>query len=72
MEAIYAWTETDLAGGEGVIGALIPTLGAIGNLQSRRRDMAESMMSIAEGHKRSTGHKVRLVRFVRDETLETL
>jgi hypothetical protein len=73
MDSIFAWTEIDPAGGEGVIVASLPFLrNMLGPLQHRRRDMAERMRPIAELHRRRTGHKVRLVRFVRAETVEEL
>jgi hypothetical protein len=73
MEAIYAWTATEPNGTEGVILALIPILGFKGNLQHRDRSIVEThFRAIAEGHAKTTGDKVRLVKFVRSETLETL
>lgn len=73
MEAIYAWTETEPNGNEGIIYSFIPAIGTGGNLQHRRRDIVEKhFRSIAEGYAQSTGPKVRLVRFVRGETLEEL
>ena len=71
MTELYAWTEIDPAGGEGVIVASLPFLrDMLGPLQHRRREMAERMRPVAELHQRRTGHKVRLVRFVRAETAE--
>ncbi len=73
MEAIYAWTDCGPDGKEGVILAIIPLLGFKANLQHRDRNIVEThFRSIAEGHAKVTGHKVRLVKFTREETLETL
>jgi len=73
METLYAWTETDPEGGEGVIFAFIPAIGIGGPLQHRNRRIIENQFRlIAEKHAKSTGHKVRLVKFTRSETLETL
>jgi hypothetical protein len=72
METIYAWTEIDPDGGEGIIFAFIPAIGMTGNLQHRNRNIVEAFRPIAKAHAKSTGHKVRLVKFARDETLETL
>lgn len=73
MEAIYAWTEVDPISGEGVIAAIMPFLNnKIGNLQSRRLEVTKKMLPLAEAHRARTGHEVRLVKFTRAETLETL
>jgi hypothetical protein len=72
MDHIYAWTEIDPQGGEGVIYTYIPMLGMGGNLQHRRREIVENFRGLAELHKKSSGHVVRLVKYDRAETLETL
>lgn len=72
MEAIYAWTEFDPDGGEGVIITFIPMLGFNATLQSRRLDIAEKLRPVAENHQKTSGHVVRLVKFTRAETLETI
>lgn len=59
MEAIFAWTEEGPEG-EGVITT-------IGNLE-----VAQKLRPFAEAHQRATGHTVRLVRFLRDEVLDTI
>jgi len=73
MEAIYAWTEIDDGGDEGIIFAAIPIIGISGNLQHRRLDIVvKHFRPIAIEHARVTGHTVRLVKFARSETLDTL
>lgn len=73
MHELFAWLETDPAGGEGVIVASLPFLrNMLGPLQHRRREMAERMRPVAELHRKRTGHRVRLMRFVRAETIEEL
>lgn len=72
MDAIYAWTEIDPDGREGVIITLIPIVGISATLQSRRRDIAEKFRPLAQEHNKKTGHTVRLVKFVRAETLEEM
>jgi len=42
------------------------------NLQSRKLEVAQQLRPLAEAHHRATGHRVRLVRFLRDDVLEDL
>ena len=72
MEQIYAWTEVSDDGFEGVICALIPLLGVVGNLQHNRRDVVNHFEPIAKAHGEKTGHRVRLVRFERDIVVKEL
>lgn len=70
MRAIYAWTEVDDSGAEGVIAVMHPAMGhALILLQHRRPDIADGMRPFAEAHAARTGHRVRLVRFERAEDL---
>lgn len=71
IETLYVWTEEGNEG-EGVIVAFIPPLGQMGPLQSRRRDVAELLRPLAEGHRKASGNAVRLVRFERGLELERL
>lgn len=61
MGAIFAWTE------EGPEGE-----GVIANLQNRNLEVAQDFRPFAEAHQRATGRTVRLVRYLRDEVLETI
>lgn len=71
MEHIFAWTEVDPEGGEGVIAAAIPMLGnMLGPLQHRDRRIAEMLRPVALAHQQKTGHIVRLVQFDRAVTVE--
>ncbi len=73
MEAIYAWTEVDPIVGEGVIAIFAPPFDKVITLQSRRLEIASvHMRPLAEAHRASSGHTVRLVKFTRAEVLETL
>ena len=73
MRAIYAWTEVDENGNEGVIMTMVPELGFSATLQHRRREVAaEYFKPYAEAHRQASGHRVRFVRFVRAEDLEEL
>jgi len=72
MEAIFAWTEEGPEG-EGVITTILPFLGnRLGNLQSRKLEVARQLRPLAEAHQRASGHTVRLVRYLRDEVLEVI
>lgn len=70
LETIWAWTDEDPGGGEGVILAFIPLLGIPGNLQHRNRKIAEMFRALAYAHGERTGHTVLLVRFDRVEEVE--
>jgi len=69
METIYAWTETGPEGGEGVI-AVMARGGFNLLLQHRDKGLALRFRNIAERHARKTGHRVRLVEFIRARTIE--
>jgi len=69
MEAIYAWTETDPEGGEGVI-AVISRGGFNLLLQHRDKGYAMRFRQMAIKHAKTSGHKVRLVKFTRSEVIE--
>jgi hypothetical protein len=71
MEAIYAWTETDPTGGEGVI-AMISKGGLNLLLQHRDKGFAMRFRAMAQRHAKVSGHKVRLVKFTRTETIEEI
>jgi hypothetical protein len=72
MEAIFAWTEEGPEG-EGVIATMLPFLdNKIALLQNRNLDLAQKFRPFAEAHQRASGHTVRLVRYLRDEVLETI
>ena len=72
MEAIFAWTEEGPEG-EGVITTILPFLSnRFANLQNRNLDVAQKLRPFAEAHQRASGHTVRLVRYLRDEVLETI
>lgn len=74
MEAIYAWTETDPNGYEGVIAVINGGKAKGFNLLLQHRDKGIAMRfrDLAKGHAKVTGHKVRLVRFVRAKVEEEL
>ena len=73
MLAIFAWTEVDPDSGEGVITTMMPALdNRLCNLQSRKLEVAQQLRPLAEAHHRATGHRVRLVRFLRDDVLEDI
>lgn len=71
MEAIYAWTETAPGDKEGVIAA-ISRGGFNLLLQHRDKGIAMRFRNMAINHAKQTGHKVRLVKFTRSETVEEL
>ena len=73
MQAIYAWTEVDDDGDEGVIMTMVPSLGFAASLHHRRREVVEELFKpYAEAHRKTSGHRVRLVRFARADELEEL
>jgi hypothetical protein len=75
IEALYTWTEVDPSGSEGTIAAMVPALPYLGvvPLVTRKREIAEGPMRVAAvGHRRASGHTVRLVRWTAREDLEEL
>lgn len=74
MEAIYAWTETAPDGYEGVIAVINGGKAKGFNLLLQHRDKGIAMRfrDLAKGHAKASGHKVRLVKFIRSETVEEL
>jgi len=72
MEAIYAWTETDPKMGEEGVIAAISRGGFNLLLQHRDKGIALRFRNLAQAHAKATGHKVRLVKFTRAETVEEL
>jgi len=64
--------EVEPDGREGTIAAQLIPGGPVLTLQHRNRKIAETMRRSAELHKRRSGRPVRLVRYVRAETVEEL
>lgn len=73
MQTIYAWTESgpNPDDKEGVI-AVISRGGFNLLLQHREKGIAMRFRDLAVAHAKATGHKVRLVKFTRSETVEEL
>lgn len=72
MATYYAWVEDGADGREGVIAYALPFMPdrALSPLMARSEVLARRLKSYAEAHAEASGHKVRLVRFVRAEVLE--
>ncbi|HJU20515.1 MAG TPA: hypothetical protein VJ770_29025 [Stellaceae bacterium] len=71
VSEVWVWTAIDDRGEE----TFIVAQGVDGEpfiLQRSQRAVAEAMRPAAEEHRRNTGHRIRLVRFSRAETVEDL
>jgi hypothetical protein len=68
---LYVWVEVEPNGREGVIATATPRIGVMA-LQHRRLDLARALKPFAEAHRDRTNLTVRLVEFVRTQTIEEL
>ena len=74
IENYFAWVEDGGDGREGIIATVVPGVpsGEPTSLQGRSYEFVLKLRPLAEQHAMVSGHKVRLVRFRRDQVLEDI
>ena len=74
IDNYFAWVEDGHDGREDIIATAVPGVpsGEPTSLQGRSYEFVLKLRPLAEQHAMVTGHKVRLVRFRRDQVLEDI